>query len=236
MRKARRISVACLGLVFVIGSAFASAGPLLFFEQKLPLAPKYKAWLAEEVVYIITTKEREIFQKLESDEDRDRFIEEFWKARDPTPGTPRNEFRDEHYRRIEFANKTFGRGLPFQGWRTQRGRIYIILGPPVDVQRFESGEIYPIELWYFQGNPALGQAPFFRLLFYKKGGGGDFELYHPLGNSPKELVAGRGSNSDGAAMEVLRQISLELAQSTYSLMSPSGMVEIPRLEAKQGIV
>jgi GWxTD domain-containing protein len=156
--------------------------------QKPPLAPKYKTWLEEEVVYIVTVKEREIFQKLGTDEDRDRFMEEFWNQRDPTPDTPRNEFRDEHYRRIEFANATFGRGAPFKGWRTERGRIYIILGAPMDVEKIVSPEAYPMEIWYYQGNPAFGQAPFFRLLFYQKGGGGDYSLYNPAGNSPKDLV------------------------------------------------
>jgi GWxTD domain-containing protein len=153
-----------------------------------PLSPKHKTWIEEEVPYIITTKERDVFYKLETDRDRDLLIEEFWKQRDPTPGTPRNEFREEHYRRIEFANKTFGRGTPFKGWRTERGRIYIILGPPRDVQKLLSSDAYPMEIWFYQGNPAFGQAPFFRLLFYQKGGGGDYALYNPSANSPKDLV------------------------------------------------
>jgi len=161
--------------------------PALAFSQ-IPLSPKHKAWLEEEVVYIITHIEREVFLKLEKESDRDLFIEEFWKQRDPTPGTPRNEFKEEHYRRIEYANKTFGRGTPFKGSRTERGRIYIILGPPRDVQRLLSSDAYPMEIWFYQGNPAFGQTPFFQLLFYQKGGGGDFALYNPLGNSPKDLV------------------------------------------------
>lgn len=191
--------------------------------------PKYKKFL-EDVGYISTTKERDVFQKLSSDEDRDRFIEEFWNQRDPTPGTPRNEFKEEHYRRIEFANKTFNKGTPFQGWRTERGRIYIILGPPIDVERIISSSAYPLELWYYAGNPALGQAPNFRLLFYQKMGAGDYYLYNPVGNSPKELVGNPRrvpltvsdpqdwDEWDKGAAQVLASISPEAVNSVYSLI------------------
>jgi len=109
---------------------------LLYSKKKTELPPKYKKWIEEEVVYIITPKEREVFYQLETDAQRDRFIEEFWRQRDPTPGTPRNEFKEEHYRRIEYANKWFGRGTPIPGWKTDRGRVYIILGEPIFRQTF----------------------------------------------------------------------------------------------------
>ena len=159
-----------------------------FAFAQAPLSPKHKKWLEEEVPYIITSKERDVFKKLETDELRDRFVEEFWIQRDPTPGTPRNEFKEEHYRRIDYANKTFGRGTPFQGWRTERGRIYIMLGPPVDVEHVLSGDTYVMELWFYHGNPALGLPGYFRLLFFQKFGGGDLVLYDPAANSPKDLV------------------------------------------------
>jgi GWxTD domain-containing protein len=195
------------------------------------LSPKLKKWIDEEVPYIITVKEKDVFMKLETDADRDRFIEEFWRQRDPTPGTPRNEFKDEHYRRIEYANKTFGRGTPFQGWRTERGRIYIILGPPVDVQRIISSDAYPMELWYYVGNPVLGQASNFRLLFFQKNGGGDYVLYNPSGNSPKELVSNPGKvtirgdfpqdwddNDKRAAFILGENVSPEVLHALYSLI------------------
>ena len=179
MRYKASVFVLIVGLLL-----FATSSP----GQSPALAPKYKTWL-DEVSYISTTIEREVFQKLGSDEDRDRFIEEFWKQRDPIPATPRNEFKDEHYRRLAFADKTFGRGTPFQGRRTERGRIYVILGPPIDVERIMSSDAYPMEIWSYAGNPALGQAPFFRLLFYQKMGSGDYSLFNPGANSPKDLVA-----------------------------------------------
>jgi GWxTD domain-containing protein len=162
--------------------------PGLTAGQSTPLSPRHKAWLEDEVAYIITPVERDVFKRLETDADRDSLIEEFWRQRDPTPGTARNEFKDEHDRRLEFADKTFSRGVPFRGRKTERGRIYITLGPPVDVQRYQPIDAHAMELWMYQGNPAFGQAPLFRILFYQSGGGGDFVIYNPVANSPKDLV------------------------------------------------
>ncbi|MDD8027701.1 MAG: GWxTD domain-containing protein [Acidobacteriota bacterium] len=167
--------------------ALIASFPALGFSQKTPLSAKHKAWLEDEVAYIITPVERDVFKKLETDADRDSLIVEFWRQRDPTPGTPRNEFKDEHYRRLAFADKTFSKGVPFQGRKTERGRIYIALGPPVDVQRYMDIDINPSEIWTFRGNPALGQIPLFRILFYQRGGG-DYVIYNPIANSPKDLV------------------------------------------------
>ena len=84
------------------------------------LPEQYKKWLDEEVIYIITPKEREVFLKLQTDKEREIFIEAFWKQRDPTPGTPANEFREEHYRRVQHATRFYGRSAPVPGWRTDR--------------------------------------------------------------------------------------------------------------------
>jgi GWxTD domain-containing protein len=97
-------------------------------EGELP--PRFKNWLEQEVNYIITPLEKEVFLQLQADRERDFFIQAFWKHRDPTPGTPENEFKEEHYRRINYANHQFGRAVPWPGWKTDRGRIYIILGEP----------------------------------------------------------------------------------------------------------
>lgn len=160
----------------------------LYPEQNPELPKKYESWIKEEVVYIITPKEKEVFYELENDRQRDLFIEEFWRQRDPTPGTPQNEFKDEHYRRIEYANKVFGKGTPTEGWRTDRGRFYIMLGRPSHVEKYSTGDIHPIEIWYYSGNPKLGQAPIFRLLFFQRPGAGEFELYSPIADGPKSLV------------------------------------------------
>ncbi len=98
-------------------------------------------WLNEDVVYIITNPERAAFKQLQTDEERKHFIDQFWLRRDPTPGTPQNEFKEEHYRRIAYADKRFGR-TGFPGWKTDRGRIYITYGPPDEVEAHNSGGRY----------------------------------------------------------------------------------------------
>ncbi|HSA95283.1 MAG TPA: GWxTD domain-containing protein, partial [Acidobacteriota bacterium] len=82
------------------------------------LPPKYRQWLAEEVVYIISPKEKEVFLQLTNDRERELFIDAFWKARNPDPESVENSVKKEHYRRIEYANKWFGRGYSAGGWRS----------------------------------------------------------------------------------------------------------------------
>jgi GWxTD domain-containing protein len=92
----------------------------------------YSRWVREDVAYIITEEERAAFKRLQTDEEREHFIEQFWLRRDPTPGTTENEFKEEHYRRIAYANAHYASGIP--GWKTDRGRIYIIYGPPDELE------------------------------------------------------------------------------------------------------
>lgn len=105
----------------------------------------YKKWLQEDVLYIITDEEKKSFLQLSTNEEREQFIEQFWLRRDPTPDTVENEFKEEHYRRIAYANEHFASGIP--GWRTDRGRIYIIHGPADEVESHPTGGSYerPIE-------------------------------------------------------------------------------------------
>jgi GWxTD domain-containing protein len=112
---------------------------------KQELSSTYKKWLNEDVRWIITPEEQAAFKQLSNDEERDAFIEQFWLRRDPTPDTPENEYKDEHYRRIAYANEHFAAGIP--GWRTDRGRIYIAYGPPDQIESHPSGGMYerPIE-------------------------------------------------------------------------------------------
>ena len=160
----------------------------LYSVQETRLSKSHEKWLKEEVVYIISPAEKEVFLKLETDRERDNFIEEFWRQRDPTPGTKRNEFREEHYLKINFANQTFGRGTPVKGWRTDRGKFYIMLGRPASIQKYSTFDIHPVEIWYYTGNPKLGQEPIFRLTFFKRGGVGVYEIYDPMRDGPKDLV------------------------------------------------
>ena len=111
-------------------------------EEKLrkELETPYRKWLNEDVSYIITDEERTAFKRLQTDEEREQFIEQFWLRRDPTPDTVENEFKEEHYRRIAYANEHFASGIP--GWKTDRGRIYITFGPPDERDEHPSGGTY----------------------------------------------------------------------------------------------
>ena len=97
----------------------------------------YKKWLDEDVVWIISDEERAAFKQLSNDEERDNFIENFWQRRDPTPDTEENEYKEEHYQRIAYANEHFAAGV--QGWRTDRGRMYIMYGKPDEIDSHPSG-------------------------------------------------------------------------------------------------
>ena len=111
-------------------------------EKKLKqeLETPYRKWLNEDVTYIITDEERAAFKRLQTDEEREQFIESFWLRRDPTPDTIENEFKEEHYRRIAYANEHYASGIP--GWKTDRGRIYITYGPPDEIEDHSSGGMY----------------------------------------------------------------------------------------------
>src|SRR5207253_4472824 len=104
------------------------------------LGSSYKKWLDEDVRWIITDEERDTFKTLSNDEERDNFIEQFWLRRDPTPDTVENEFKEEHYERIAYANEHFPAGVP--GWKTDRGKMYIMYGKPDEIESHPSGGSY----------------------------------------------------------------------------------------------
>jgi GWxTD domain-containing protein len=136
---------------------------------KIELSKTYKKWLNEDVVWIITDEERAAFKQLSNDEERDNFIEAFWQRRDPTPDTEENEYKEEHYRRIAYANEHFAAGIP--GWKSDRGRIYIMYGPADEVDSHPSGGTYerpmeegggetstfPFEDWRYRYLEGIGQ-------------------------------------------------------------------------------
>jgi GWxTD domain-containing protein len=180
-----------------------------------------KKWLEEEVVYIITPRERQVFEKLRTAREKEIFIEAFWKQRDPTPGTPENEFKEEHYRRIDYANRYFGRQSPLPGWKTDRGRIHIILGEPNDIQRFDNtAETYPAEVWFYQGKTESGLPPAFNIVFFKEHGSGDYKLYSPSRDGPQALLAAHqaGAENVAAAFRKLKEVEPALALVSLSLI------------------
>jgi GWxTD domain-containing protein len=129
----------------------------------------YKTWLDQDVAYIITDEERRSFKTLSNDEERDAFIEQFWLRRNPNPDSPENEFREEHYRRIAYANEHFAAGKP--GWKTDRGHIYISFGKPDEIDAHPSGGMYnrpydegggetatfPFEVWRYRHLEGIGE-------------------------------------------------------------------------------
>lgn len=194
-------------------------------DEKAKLPPFYKAWLEEEVVYIISPVEREVFLQLNTDRERDMFIQAFWKQRDPTSGTPENEFRKEHSDRISHANRRFGRGTPKPGWKTDRGRMYIIPGEPNDIQRFEGKtQVYPTEVWFYQGKSDVGLPAGFSLVFFQESAVGEYRLYSPLADGPQALLSSYyGDPMDYyTAYKTLREFEADLAEVSLSLIPGEG--------------
>jgi len=136
---------------------------------KIELSKTYRKWLDEDVRWIITDEEKSAFMQLSNDEERDQFIEAFWQRRDPTPDTEENEFKEEHYRRIAYANEHYAAGIP--GWKSDRGRIYIVFGPADEIESHPSGGSYerpmeegggetstfPFEQWRYRYIEGIGQ-------------------------------------------------------------------------------
>jgi GWxTD domain-containing protein len=138
-------------------------------ELRQELKGPYKKWLDEDVRWIITDQELKSFKSLANDEERESFIENFWLRRNPNPDSPENEFREEHYRRIAYANEHFAAGKP--GWKTDRGHIYIAYGKPDDIDAHPSGGTYdrpleegggttatfPFETWHYRYIEGIGE-------------------------------------------------------------------------------
>ena len=135
---------------------------------KKELETPWKKWLSEDVSYIITDEERKAFKQFATDEEREQFVEQFWLRRDPTPDTVENEYKEEHYRRIAYANEHYASGIP--GWKSDRGRIYITFGPPDEIDSHPSGgsyqrptaegggetSTYPFEDWRYRYIEGIG--------------------------------------------------------------------------------
>lgn len=151
------------------------------------LGSVYKKWLDNEVAYIITDEEKAVFNRLTTNEEREQFIENFWLRRDPTPDTIENEEKEEHYRRIAYANERFASGIP--GWKTDRGRIYIIWGPADEVESHPSGGSYNRP--YEEGGGSTSTFPFEKWRYrYLDGIGNDviLEFVDPSGSGEYRLT------------------------------------------------
>ena len=192
-RRTGRLAFALLALTFAVPSGLAQKkndkgqDPSEKARNVKPeLKKAYKDWLDKDVAYIITDEERKAFKKLETDDERERFIEEFWRRRDPDPDTDENEFREEYYERIAYANEHYASGIP--GWKTDRGRIYITWGKPDETESHPSGgtynresyegggstSTYPFEKWFYRYLPGVGSG--IEIEFVDPTGSGEYRI------------------------------------------------------------
>jgi GWxTD domain-containing protein len=183
-------------------------------EKDLP--ERYREWL-NLVAYHIQPVEKEVFLQLANDRDRDLFMETFWNQRDPTPGTPENEYKDELIKRFQYCNEFLGRTVAREGWRTDQGRIYMILGPPQGIERFDGTQgIVPCVSWSYYGDPRKDLPPQFSLLFYQRGGVGEYKLYDPVSDGPARLLQNQRDIGDpfdyGTLYEKIQDQSPTLAE------------------------
>ncbi len=205
-----KLGVSALILLGILVCSALGAGPG-------KLAKRHQDWLTGPASYLITRPERESFLALSTDEERDAFVERFWEVRNPSAGGAQNEFKEEFYRRVAYANAFFGREAGTEGWRTDRGRTYILFGrPQTSMNYLGNQELYPTELWFY-ANPGLPELPpFFYVLFYEKDGIGGYRFYHPYVDGPEKLMRARPAR--GQAYHYLRGISPELARASLTLI------------------
>jgi GWxTD domain-containing protein len=170
---------------------------------KPELKKAYKDWLDKDVTYVITDEERKAFKKLATDDERERFIEEFWRRRDPDPDTDENEFKEEYYERIAYANEHFASGIP--GWKSDRGRIWIMYGKPderethpmggaYDRPSYEGGgstTTYPFEIWFYRYLAGVGSGV--EIEFVDPTGSGEYRIArNPYEKDAMLMIPGAG--------------------------------------------
>jgi GWxTD domain-containing protein len=206
----------------ILGALVLSIASLSYAQRakKEALAPRYSKWVNEEVVYIITDEERKAFLGLNADEQRDTFIQDFWEVRNPAHGTSTNAFKEEHYRRLEYATSNFGKQSNTPGWRTDMGRAYILFGKPASRAPYiGSGQLYPCELWFYSNTLNIPNLPsFFSLLFFMPYDTGEYRFYRPFLDGPLSLVRGSQFNSNKDVYNFLLDYSGSLARASMTLI------------------
>jgi GWxTD domain-containing protein len=205
----------------------------------------YKQWLNEDVVYIISPEERTAFLQLETNEEREQFIEQFWLRRSSNPDLPDNDFKEEHYRRIAYANEHFASGIP--GWKTDRGRMYIMWGPADEVESHPTGgtydrpmdegggstTTYPWETWRYRYMEGIGENVIWE--FVDPSGSGEFHL--TMDPSEKDALL----HVPGAGLSLLEQMGMASKTDRFTRSdgtnlptslggTPSSLDEFNRLE------
>lgn len=195
-------------------------------QDLFPLSDEHKRWLEYDVVYIISDREKDAFEQLQSEAERESFIAAFWARRDPEPLTPENEFRIEHYERIEYANTMLGRETSVPGWMTDRGRIYIQLGEPDERETFAAvPALYPAELWFYLARDELLLPPIY-VLFFREYYAGPFIQFNHVIHQPEELMPAQSFSTRDTRMEAyqfLQEISPQLAHATITMRADRGV-------------
>jgi GWxTD domain-containing protein len=230
----RQVFLLGLAILTVLGSL-----PLSFAQKKMSpkdLPVNYRKWLEEEVVYIITPKEKDVFLQLETDREREIFIEAFWKQRDTDPLTPENEFKVEHYKRLAYADQFLGKEGPGAGWRSDMGRLHIILGAPQQIERYENlTEIYPVTIWFYDGMAKYGLPNSFYIMFFKPSGTGEYELYSPIQDGPASLLIHyKGDQADySSSYNALMNVDPTIADVSLSFLpEESGRILSPSIASE----
>jgi GWxTD domain-containing protein len=193
------------------------------------LSPQYKRWLDEDVIYIITPEERRAFLHLQTNEEREQFIEAFWQRRNPDPDSPENTYKEEYYRRIAYANEHFASGIP--GWKTDRGKIYIMWGPPDEIDAHPTGgtwdrpmdqgggetTTYPYEDWRYRYLEGIGENV--EIEFVDPTGTGEYHL--TMDPSEKDALL----NVPGAGLTLAESMGLANKSQRFSNTDGTHMAE-----------
>src|SRR5437868_11677397 len=199
------------------------------------LPKTYKEWLEKDVRWIISNDERDAFLNLSDDDARNKFIEEFWEVRNPTPGAPTNPYKEEHYKRLAYAIQYFSTGAQ-DGYKTDRGLVYITMGEPQQRAKYITQvEVRPMEIWFYQNvHPAL--PAYFYVVFYQKDVTSDYKLYSPYFDGPRALVPSHHAENGPveAVQSIDRDLGREVARTTLSLIpgEPTSLTDhTPSLES-----
>jgi len=189
-------------------------------DRSKDLPPHYRHWLNEEVHYIIDSSEKKQFLALTTDAQRDTFIDAFWRIRNPDPNSETNSYKDEHYRRLTYANEHFGSAREQDGWRSDQGRIYIVLGAPKQIVTYPAARnVRPLQIWFYE-SPTRVLPPYFNLVFYKRSIGEPYSLYSPNRDGPVRLVASlEALNDQKRSLDILRKsLGNEVATTALTLI------------------
>jgi GWxTD domain-containing protein len=221
-----RLNPSVAAVLCLLGLFWITLCPAHAADPSRNLASHYRHWLNEEVNYIISTDERKAFLGLATDAERDHFIQNFWDLRNPDPHSETNSYREEHYRRLAYANQMFGHPMVGDGWHTDMGQIYITLGAPKQKADYQTGQnVRQMQIWFYQSEtPVL--PPYFYIVFYKRSPIDDYTLYSPYQDGPVRLVTTlENMNDQKKSLDIIRKsMGDEVARTTLTLL-PSEPVD-----------